>query len=71
MEAWASMRELPRPGVKLEERQDFPGNIPDDDQEDDISDSMITGKFFFIIVQCSCLTKEVLYCTVRYLQNGL
>jgi hypothetical protein len=49
VEAWASMRELPRRGVKLEERQDFPAYIPDDDQEDDISDSVITGKFF-----CNC-----------------
>jgi hypothetical protein len=47
VEAWASTRELPRPDVKLEERQDFPADIPDDDQEDDISDSMITGKFFY------------------------
>jgi hypothetical protein len=58
VEAWASMRELPRPGVKLEERQDYHADIPEDDQEDDISDSMITGKFFI------CLTKEALSCTV-------
>ncbi len=55
MEAWASTRELPRPGVKLEERQDFPADIPDDDQEDDISDSMITGKFFYT-GNCAMLT---------------
>ena len=47
VEAWAEIRELPRPGMKIEEAQDCAGVlevIPIGDQEDDICDSLMTGK---------------------------